>query len=90
LPHRGHNLAPTGVLEDETGRAYAERLQQIVRVLRQGHDQDAGAGQFFCASTSAGQAHCGECQRLLATQGNPDGHCLLEGACPRYAAARAD
>jgi hypothetical protein len=27
--------------------------------------------------------HCAEGERLLAANGDPDGHCLVEGACAR-------
>ncbi|HET6318747.1 MAG TPA: hypothetical protein VFG86_20020 [Chloroflexota bacterium] len=32
-------------------------------------------------------AHCEIGRHLIATDGNPDGHCLVGGACPRCPAA---
>ena len=40
-----------------------------------------------CAGTSDAAAHCREGQRLIESVGDPDGHCLIEGACARCSAA---
>jgi hypothetical protein len=36
-----------------------------------------------CTSTESLEAHCPEGRRLIETGDDPDGHCLLEGVCPR-------
>jgi hypothetical protein len=36
-----------------------------------------------CAAPLDAQAHCPEGQRLIETQQDPDGHCLIEGHCTR-------
>ncbi len=40
-----------------------------------------------CAAPADPGAHCPEGQRLLGEQGDPDGHCLDGGSCPRCASA---
>jgi len=36
-----------------------------------------------CDDPARSEAHCDVGRHLLATDGNPDGHCLVGGACPR-------
>jgi hypothetical protein len=40
-----------------------------------------------CVDPAQDSAHCPQGQLLLATGGDPDGHCLLDGACVRCAMA---
>jgi hypothetical protein len=63
------------------------RWRAIVRV---GQKLDASRGQqplawhlVECAEPSRSGNHCEVGRLLMATDGNPDGHCLVEGACPR-------
>ncbi len=36
-----------------------------------------------CADPERLDAHCAEGRRLVAADDDPDGHCLLDGVCPR-------
>jgi hypothetical protein len=36
-----------------------------------------------CIDNELLEAHCPEGQRLIASGDDPDGHCLLDGVCPR-------
>ena len=36
-----------------------------------------------CTDSELPEAHCPEGRRLIATGDDPDGHCLLDGVCPR-------
>ena len=36
-----------------------------------------------CQGTGEPAAHCPEGQRLIEAAGEPDGHCLVDGRCPR-------
>jgi hypothetical protein len=36
-----------------------------------------------CDDPARSEAHCAVGRHLLATDGNPDGHCLVGGTCPR-------
>src|SRR5688572_23927232 len=38
-----------------------------------------------CADLDLADAHCAQGQVLLTASGDPEGHCLLEGVCPRCA-----
>ena len=38
-----------------------------------------------CDDPARPDAHCDLGRRLLASDGNPDGHCRVAGACPRCA-----
>ena len=40
-----------------------------------------------CANAELAASHCEEGRRLLLTGDDPDGHCLLDGVCPRCGAA---
>jgi hypothetical protein len=39
-----------------------------------------------CADSELLDAHCDEGRRLISSGDDPDGHCLLDGVCPRCAA----
>jgi hypothetical protein len=41
-----------------------------------------------CQSPAESSAHCPEGQRLMETEGQPDGHCVLDGHCGRCEAQR--
>jgi hypothetical protein len=67
----------------------APRLRWRV-VIHAGEKVDTSRGQQSlawhladCTNPSSPEAHCDLGQRLIATDGNPDGHCLINGACPR-------
>jgi hypothetical protein len=36
-----------------------------------------------CGDPSRAEAHCEMGRHLIATDGNPDGHCRVAGVCPR-------
>ena len=36
-----------------------------------------------CTENELPEAHCANGRRLLTTGDDPDGHCLLDGVCPR-------
>jgi hypothetical protein len=38
-----------------------------------------------CANPVSPEAHCAEGRRMITTMADPDGHCLLNGECPRCA-----
>jgi hypothetical protein len=38
-----------------------------------------------CTNPVSDEAHCAEGQRMIATMADADGHCLLDGQCPRCA-----
>jgi hypothetical protein len=40
-----------------------------------------------CADPTRAGSHCAHGQSLLASGGDPDGHCLVDDACPRCAIA---
>jgi hypothetical protein len=40
-----------------------------------------------CADPSGGSSHCAQGQQMLNAGGDPDGHCLIDGECPRCAMA---
>jgi hypothetical protein len=42
-----------------------------------------------CPATEEPGAHCPEGQRLIASVGEPEGHCLVDGRCPRCEASPA-
>jgi hypothetical protein len=63
------------------------RWRAIVRV---GQRFDAARGHQSlawhladCADPAQLEAHCELGRHLIATDGNPDGHCLVDGSCPR-------
>jgi hypothetical protein len=41
-----------------------------------------------CRAPADPVAHCAEGKRLIESAGEPDGHCLARGRCPRCAAQR--
>jgi hypothetical protein len=66
-----------------------ERLQWRV-VVRPGSRVDPAKATLpltwhlvTCTDWFMADAHCDEGQRLLAQVSDPDGHCLVGGACPR-------
>jgi hypothetical protein len=65
------------------------RWRAIVRV---GQKLDASRGHqplawhlVDCVETARADAHCDVGRLLMATDGNPDGHCLVDATCPRCA-----
>jgi hypothetical protein len=67
----------------------APRLRWRV-VIHAGEKIDPSRGQQSlawhlaeCGDPSSSEAHCDIGRRLIATDGNPDGHCLIGGICPR-------
>jgi len=38
-----------------------------------------------CANPVSPEAHCEEGRRMITTMADPDGHCLVNGECPRCA-----
>jgi len=38
-----------------------------------------------CSDPARADAHCDFGRRLLADGADPDGHCLIDGSCPRCA-----
>ncbi|MBV9359464.1 MAG: hypothetical protein JO023_28465 [Chloroflexi bacterium] len=70
-----------------TASAPRFRWRAIVRV---GQRFDAARGHQSlawhladCADPAQLEAHCQLGRHLIATDGNPDGHCLVDGVCPR-------
>ena len=65
------------------------RWRVIVRTGSTGKlDQSGGSRPLAwhlatCADVEGPAAHCHEGTRLLLGGEDPDGHCLLDGACPR-------
>ena len=43
-----------------------------------------------CDDPAQAEAHCDVGRHLLASDGNPDGHCRVGGVCPRCPAATRD
>ena len=66
----------------------AARLRWRVVVRTEGHLDPARATRPLawhlagCAEPPA-EVHCPEGRRLLTSGGDPEGHCLVDGACPR-------
>jgi hypothetical protein len=67
----------------------APRLRWRV-VIHAGEKIDPSRGQqplawhlAECGDPSRPEAHCDVGRRLMAADGNPDGHCLIGGVCPR-------
>ena len=67
----------------------APRLRWRV-VIHAGEKLDSSRGQQSlawhlaeCANPPSPEAHCDVGRRLIAADGNPDGHCLIGGVCPR-------
>ena len=59
-------------------------------VVHAGHTLDATRGQqpvawhlADCDDPARPEAHCDLGRHLLASDGNPDGHCRVAGVCPR-------
>ncbi len=79
----------------QRGSGTVRRIARLYWPAAMHDDRKPGAGHMHArlawhlashGSTLGEKAHCTECQRRLAAQANPDGQCLLEGACPRSAA----
>jgi hypothetical protein len=86
-PRRGHGKAV--LIASPT----AARLHWRA-VVHAGERLDASRGQqplawhlVECAKPAAVESHCEAGQRLMESDGNPDGHCLVDGECPRCAQA---
>jgi len=65
------------------------RLRWRVVVRTEGHLNPSRATRPLawhlvgCPAPEQVDAHCAEGRRLLVAGGDPEGHCLLEGTCPR-------
>jgi hypothetical protein len=72
------------------------RLQWRVLVRTAGRADSSGTAAPLawhlvpCTDPLLATAHCAEGQRLLSQASDPDGHCLIEGECPRCQAAAPD
>lgn len=68
-----------------------ERLQWRVLVQTAGRLDPSKASLplawhlVHCAEPMLASSHCAVGQQLLAGDADPDGHCLLNGVCPRCA-----
>ncbi len=65
-------------------------------IVRVGPKLDASRGQqplawhlTECTNPGSSEAHCEVGRLLMVTDGNPDGHCQIDGACPRCAGPAA-
>jgi hypothetical protein len=77
-PRRPDHVAPPAARDPR------ERLpwRAVIHVV----DRDAAQTTWHlsgCTLPLEHSAHCPEGQRLLASVGDPDGHCLIEGTCAR-------
>ena len=82
--------APAATPVEEPRKAPAAPRMYWRVVVSTGKDQEKGriAQRMSwhlqsCADPSSSGAHCEEGQRLMAIGESPDGHCLLDGICPR-------
>jgi hypothetical protein len=72
-----------------TRTAAVGRLRWRVVVRTEGHLDPSRATRplawhlIGCPAPAQADAHCLEGRRLLLAGGDPEGHCLLEGTCPR-------
>jgi hypothetical protein len=72
-----------------TRPALAGRLRWRVVVRTEGHLDPSRATRPLawhlvgCPAEAQVDAHCAEGRRLLLAGGDPEGHCLIEGTCPR-------
>jgi len=83
---------------DELGKPHVRSSPRRFRwraVIRSGAKLDPSAGHpsvawhlAECRAPADLEAHCETGRRLIDIDGNPDGHCLLEGECPRCTEAR--
>ena len=77
-----------------SGPTISGRLRWRVVVRTEGHLDPSRATRPLawhlvgCPDPARADAHCVEGCRLLSAGGDPEGHCLIDGACPRCAAAR--
>jgi len=78
--------APVG----ETNQPVAPRVRWrvTVRPATELHaDRTAGRMAWHLADCAGGlEAHCPEGRKQLEVGGDPDGHCLIDGVCPRCSA----
>ncbi len=71
-------------------RLYWRAVVQGNRKPGDGHVETGLAWHLAgCEAPSVAASHCPEGQRLMVEQKNPDGHCLVDGTCPRCALATA-
>jgi hypothetical protein len=82
-------MPPGQVMKQGATPGTQPRLRWRV-VIHAGEKIDASRGQqplawhlAECANPASPEAHCDIGRRLIATDGNPDGHCLIGGTCPR-------
>jgi hypothetical protein len=72
----------------KNGRPAAARLMWRVNVGTAGLDPTRPSRPLSwhlatCVGALDAESHCAEGNRLIATLADPDGHCLLDGQCPR-------
>ena len=66
----------------------SERLRWRA-IVHASHKLDTSGGPRLawhlasCAEPGALESHCEVGRLLMAGDGNPDGHCMVEGVCPR-------
>jgi hypothetical protein len=76
-----------------TAKVAANRLYWRVVVRTEGRlDPSRGVGPMQwhlaqCADPGNEAAHCSVGQALMTNGSDPDGHCLVDGACPRCGVA---
>src|SRR5262245_19540928 len=83
---------------DELGKPHVRSSPRRFRwraVIRSGAKLDPSAGHpsvawhlAECTTPADLEAHCETGRRLIEVDGNPDGHCQLQGECPRCTEAR--
>ena len=84
-PRRPAPSAPRAPVQ--TPRSERLHWRAVVHV---GGKLDAARGQpplawhlAACAAPDRPESHCEVGRLLMATDGNPDGHCQIDAACPR-------
>jgi hypothetical protein len=86
-------VAPVTDIAIAADQYKAKRLRWRVKVLTAAAtsaDRTAGRMAWHLADCQGDEAaHCPQGRASLAAGGDPDGHCLVEGACPRCAAAES-
>jgi hypothetical protein len=89
--HSNQARQPSPVEPGEPAQAHAARARLRWRaVIRTGEKLDPALGiqavawhLAECDDPTRLEAHCDVGRHLLATDGNPDGHCHVAGVCPR-------
>jgi len=86
-------------LSDQLGKPHVKTAARRFRwraVIRSTGKLDPSAGHpavawhlADCSAPASNEAHCDVGRRLIGLDGNPDGHCLLDGVCPRCEEATA-